>query len=519
MGVREQYLSCSRTSVALIHMANISNTEKLGRAAVTITVGGAALWGMFNQRPFDFIDQTRLDIIGIFRAIYGFMIILRLLLVRPAAPMVLGWRKTSNVLACIYLWLIPAVMMMIGFLTPIAILAHILFGSIIWRRSKVYSLEDVLIRSAGFCLLFLNSHLSYSLDKQLGINYGLTAPSLIGLNFYCWTFGILMFSAGWEKLCSPMWRRGLGFFYFMSLRHWVKPNFHWANKSRRVSTVMSWATIGTQFLLILALLIPHLRLISFPMSLGFAISLCVMVYLAFLSTQTLLSSAFLFAIEFSPWVTGGSVSALSSGATGANAPLLWVVCFFLMLAVVSSSGLVKLRGGFITTLSAWTIALRPIMIFVETHIYGIYIFRQMAKLKDGEKSVLENWDINGIPSGLQAWHPRTIAGTTYRVTDYCIAVNENVLERAADRAESIVDLGYAAYLELSKEEREEVTEIDFQVRVFNPEEDYVPDTSLWLSSPWVSIGSIRGFPDNPHFIPGGKPPPYRKTLRWPVIFQ
>lgn len=122
--------------------------------------------------------------------------------------------------------------------------------------------------------------------------------------------------------------------------------------------------------------------------------------------------------------------------------------FFLLLAIVSCSGLVKLRGGIITTISAWTIALRPIMIFVETHIYGIYIFRQVARLNGREKPVLENWDINGIPCGLQAWHPRTIASTTYRVTDYCIAVVENEPERAADRAESIVDLGYAGYLEL-----------------------------------------------------------------------
>lgn len=500
-------------------MANISRTEVLGRATITVLVACAAIWGMFHQRPFDYIDQTRLDMIGLFRVTYGFMIVLRLLLVRPAAPMVLGWRQTSHVLRCIYLWMIPAVMMMVGFLTPLAILAHILFGSIIWRRSKVYSLEDVLIRSAGFCLLFLNSHLSFSVDQWLGLDFGLSIPSLVGLNFYCWTFGILMLSAGWEKLCSPMWRRGLGFFYFMSLRHWVKPSFHWANKSRAASVVMSWATIATQFFLVLALLVPAVRWVSFPMSLGFAISLCLMVYLAFLSTQTLLSSTFLFVIEFSPYFKGGPEFALPSGPIGTQAPLLWIACFFLLLAVISCSGLVKLRGGLITTLSAWTIALRPIMIFVETHIYGIYIFRQVAKLPGGDKAVLENWDINGIPCGLQAWHPRTIAGTTYRVTDYCIAVNENVLDRAADRAESIVDLGYAAFLELSPSERKEVTEIDFQVRVFNPEETFVSDTSHWLSAPWQSIGVIKGFPDHPHFVPGGKPPAYRKTLRWPVTFQ
>lgn len=123
-------------------MANISKTEVLGRATMTLAVGCAAVWGMFNLRPFDYIDQTRLDIIGLFRVTYGFMIVLRLLLVRPAAPMVLGWRKTPYVLRCIRLWMIPAVMMMVGFLTPLAILLHILFGSIIWRRSKVYCLAS-----------------------------------------------------------------------------------------------------------------------------------------------------------------------------------------------------------------------------------------------------------------------------------------------------------------------------------------------------------------------------------------
>lgn len=75
------------------------------------------------------------------------------------------------------------------------------------------------------------------------------------------------------------------------------------------------------------------------------------------------------------------------------------------------------------------------------------------------------------------------------------------------------------YLELSEAEKKELIEIDFQVRVFNPEDDFVPDTSGWLSSPWQSIGVVRGFPDAPQLVPGELPPRYKKTCRWPVQFQ
>lgn len=497
-------------------MPNISKTEYTGRVVMTAVVGFAAVWGIAHNLPFSAVTPADQAIIGVFRVLYGALIFLRLLRVQPAAPMVLGWRRTKGVQNAIFWWMIPAVLICVGFLTPVAVLAHLLFGSVLWRRSKVYSLEDVLIRSAGFCLLFLNSHLSVSIDAQLGLDYGLSEPSVIGLNLYAWTYGLLMLSAGGEKLCSPMWRRGLGFFYFMSLRHWVKPAFQWANKSLVASAILSWVTIVTQFVLVLSLLVPEVRVVALPMSVGFALMLCLTVYLAFLSHQTLLSSTFLLAIEISRRMA--DTTGPAPGSATAVTPLLLVAIGFLVLGAVSSSGLVKLRGGWVTTLSAWTIALRPIMIFVETHIYGIYIFRQIAKLGDRRKSVLECWDENAVPSRLQPWRPRTIAGTTYRVTDYCIAALEDLPERAASRAESIVDLAYGGYLELSEEERAKLEHIEFEVRVFDPEDGFVPDTSHWLSPKWQSIGVVRGFPHAPRFERGDMPPRYKKTFRWPVQF-
>ena len=496
-------------------MPNISKTEYTGRIVVTAAAALAAVWGITHNLPFNVITPTDELVVAGFRIAYGAMLILRLLRVQPAGPMVLGWRQTGRVLRAIKWWLVPAGLICVGFLTPFAILAHFLFGAILWRRSKVYSLEDVLIRSAGFCLLFLNSHVALSVDAALGLTYGLAEIPVAGVNFYAWTYGIIMLSAGSEKLCSPMWRRGLGFFYFMSLRHWVKPRFRWANRSLVASRLMSWVTIITQFLLVASFLIPGWRVAGFTMSLGFAISLCVMVYLAFLSHQTLLSSSFLVALELSHRLGGHR---LDEPMSVVLSPLVLVACGFLLLGIVSSSGLVRLRGGLITTLSAWTIALRPIMIFVETHIYGIYIFRQIAHIGGKQKSVLECWDESATPSGHQPWRPRTIAGTTYRVTDYCIAALEDIPERAASRAESIVDLAYAGYLELSEQERQNLEHIEFQVRVFDPADDFVSDTSGWLSREWHAIGVIRGFPDQPRFEPVAPPPRYRKTFRWPVQF-
>lgn len=185
----------------------------------------------------------------------------------------------------------------------------------------------MLIRSAGFCLLFLNSLLSFSLDKWLGLDFGLSSPSLVGLNFCCWTFTVLMFSAGWEKLCSPMWRRGLGFFYFMSLRHWVKPRFHWANKSRAASIVMSWVHDCHPIFLVIAMLVPSVRWLSFhvpelrhlPLPDGLP---------GLPEHPDAPQLALLVAIEFSPWIGGGPAHALPAGSVGSQSPLLWVACFF-----------------------------------------------------------------------------------------------------------------------------------------------------------------------------------------------
>ncbi len=501
-------------------MSNVSHTEINIRRIVTVLACVGACWGLTHNLPFGYIDPHRQWLLGLFRAVYGAMIVFRCYRATPAAPLVLGWRKTQWVLNRVYLWMIPAAMMCVGFLTPLGILGHILFGSIVWRTSRVYSLEDVLIRSAGFCLLFMNTHLAFSVDSLLGWDFGLSEPSVLGVNFYAWTYASLMLSAGGEKLSSPMWRRGLGFFYFTSLRHWIKPAFHWANKSLVFSWVMSWATIVLQAFLFVSLLVPPMRWLAFPMSLGFATCLCMMVYLAFLAHQTFLSSTLLCIMEFSRWIpTPGAIDPTPAALPALTSPMLWVVIFFILLGILSSSGLFRLRGGWVTGLASWTIALRPIMIFVETHFYGVYTFRLLAKMNGEKRSVLECWTEKGVPSRMQPWRPRTIAGVMYRLSDYCIAVLENVPDRAAVRAETLVDLCYAGYLDVSPEERSKIEEIEIVVRVFDPEDNFVPDTSHWYSKEWSPIGVVKDFATEPRFIPGPLPPRYKKTLRWPVRFE
>lgn len=498
----------------------LSRFESLGRLLITIPVVAAGVWGLLAGIPFTNVTPEQQWWLGVLRAGYGLLVIIRLIRTLPGAALLHGWRKTRQVRRVYASWSLLAVMIMTGFLTPVALILHWLLGATVQRKNHVYSVEDVLFRASGFCMLFLQTHLAFSVDSWLGWSFGLGGSWVIGVNFFMWTLALLMFSAGLEKLWSPLWHKGLGFYYFMSLPHLVRPCFCWLNRSRPLSVVLSWITVFAELLLIPAMFLPWLRWPMYVILGGFAVTLFVLVDISFIGQVTLLL------------ITGAAAVDWYAAAPVADAPLLctqwggleWGLFSLLgtlyALGAVSSSGLVLLRSGVISHIMAWTTHFRPFTVFVEIHFYGLYIYRLIACMKDGtRKKVLDVFKDTGSPGSLQTWRPRTFQGAMYRFTDYCIAVLENLEQRRIERAKFVEDITFAGWEQLSPREQIELESIEVQVRVFDPADDFEADTSHWLSPEWSPIGHVKGFPDNLQLTDAAPPPRYKKTYRWPVIFQ
>jgi hypothetical protein len=264
--------------------------------------------------------------------------------------------------------------------------------------------------------------------------------------------------------------------------------------------------------------VPELRWPLYLALGGFAATLFILVDISFIGqiTLLLLSGAALLDWTAATATTGYAFQTWTMGQ--------WCLFMFLgglyALATVSSSGLVLLRSGWISQIMLWTTHFRPFTVFVEIHFYGLYLFRLIARMKDGStRRVLDVFTDQCSPGTLQTWRPRTFQGAMYRFTDYCIAVLENLEDRRVERARFVEDIAFDGFEELSVSDRKELQEMEVQVRVFDPADDFEPDTRPWLSPEWQPIGIVRGFPDQLELIPGASPPRYKKTYRWPVTFQ
>lgn len=482
-----------------------------------IAVIAAGVWGLLVGVPFHTVTPEQQTALGAVRALYGLLVFMRVLRTLPGAPLLHGWRETERVRRVYTGWSIVAALMAVGLFTPIVLVIHWWLGATIQRKNRVYSVEDVLFRATGFCLLFVQSHLAFSVDSLLGWTYGLGGPSLLGTNFFMWAVALLMFSAGLEKLWSPLWHKGLGFYFFMSLPHLVRPCFRGLNRSKPLSVVLSWITVWAEVLLIPAMWFPIARWPLYAMLGGFAATLFILVDISFIGQITLSLILGCAALDWFAAPAGGP-PAYTHFAT-ADWVLFSVLAGLFTLSTVSSSGLVKLRSGIIASIMAWTVHFRPFSVFVEIHFYGLYLFRLIARFRDGTtKKVLDVFTDEGSPGKMQTWRPRTFQGSMYRFTDYCIAVLENLEERRIERAAFVEDIAYAGFLQLPASEQQNLESIEIQVRVFDPALDFEPETTHWLSPEWQGIGTIDGFPGSLRLVPGALPPRYKITYRWPVKF-
>ena len=498
----------------------ISRKESIGRFLIIVPVAIAGVWGMMAGIPYASVTTEQQWWIGVFRAMYGLLVAFRLMRTLPGAALLHGWRRTKEMRHIYIAWSFVAMMICVGFLTPLVLTVHWLLGCTIQRWNRVYSVEDVLFRATGFCLLFLQSQLAFSLDAEFGWTFGLGGSSVLGVNFFMWTLALLMFSAGLEKMWSPLWHKGLGFYYFMSLPHLVKPYFSWLNRSRWLSVVLSWITVFSELLLIPAMFFPWLRWTLYFLLGGFAVTLFILVDISFIGQLTLLLIVGAVALDWNRQQLAPETLPVFQSWSMPE----WVLFFFLatifVLGAWSSSGLARLRSGLVSRIMGLTTHFRPFTVFVEIHFYGLYLFRLLARMNDGStKKILDVFKDTGAPGKLQTWRPRTFSGSMYRFTDYCIAVLENLEQRRIERAEFVMDIAYAGWEQLSESERRRLDHIELEVRVFDPADNYEPDTKHWLSADWKPILRVSGFPDKLSLEQTSTPPRYKKTYRWPVTFE
>lgn len=438
--------------------------------AGALLIPAAAAGYVLTQSPVISPDEPlRGWAVAGFRVLFGVLTIVRLQRLRAASLVLwpasgrLPWDRWLPVGRVITLWQAAAVALVLGLATPIVAAICFASCSYIFRRSYTHSLEDILFQLSSLFLVFAAAGEVASVDRLLGWDFRLVDP---GLAINLWWLGIatLMFSAGFEKIWSPMWRQGLGFRLFVGLPHLVQPAFRFTRQLPRIGWLLSWMTVVAELGLLMSTPVPELRLVFTCLLIGFAISLFIVVDLSFIGQLTLANLTMFAALE---------AVALWSGASDPapllawSDPMTWVLLSGWLIVVAGT--LAPPLGGLehkCTALSRYTLGLEPIRVFTDTQLYGIYLYRVIAVSADGHKrDVVPTFTPEGASGPLQRWHPRVFLKLTYEVTDLLLRMRKRgwTEARGSRQFEATRDLMRCGLSRVSSSERPQVDRVELLV--------------------------------------------------------
>jgi hypothetical protein len=478
------------------------------RLTLMILAIGLGTWGMVAGIPFQDLTPTQQTVVGWFRLIYGLVFGVRLARSFAAAPLFFGWQGTAKTRRAFAVWLVVCVMIVAGFLTPVALVAHLLFQAFVQTKNRSYSVDDVLHRFPGFCLLFLNSHRAVALDSWLGWDFGLTFSSGPGANFFAWCFGLIMFSTGYEKIWSFAWRKGLGFYHFVSIPFIARPSFRRLRNYKALCIALSWGALFLELGYISTLFHPltaglvSLAVVGFGLTLSFGA-----VNFFFIGVITALNASLIAILGLLP----------QSGVAYTMPWFMWLLIAIYSIGCVSIFNFTPIRDHWVPTLLYHTVHLRPYILFNEVHFYGLYIYRIIAHTPEGRVDCIKAFKENGEPGPMQRFRPVTIYAAYSRVSDYCIAVIHNQEKRIEFYGRLLPDLGQIALEQMGDKARNSMTRLTFEVKVYDPDADYNVTEDPWRCD-WTEIGHYD-LSNGIRFIQEGTIPPYGKTMRWPVLWN
>jgi hypothetical protein len=444
-------------------------------------------------------------IVGIVRIAFGAMFMVKLYFSIAARHMVWAHRRPR-----IGRWQVPLQLALTAlaialiaftlgvFTGPAAMLQWALY---LWlfRSASLYGLEDICFHTLCFYFVFAGAGEAWSLDAMYGTAmWGrLGGDSLIPELSLAAALGAMFLSAGVEKLRSPMWRQGMGAYYFFLL-----PNFRRCRTG--VLTRRQWAVRVINYVAIVMELglLPAMLFNAFPAGLCFVV-------LALLFVVQLWTVFVLTWIGESLTVAFGIVLWLILDSQGQSLFLRWIaeldVLTGMSLYVALAIALSIAAGAWVALCDAhvresagtkwyrplhhavrWlarhTWGLVPCAVFTEVHMQGPIVYRVFARQGESESEVFRIFDVDGGPGPQRRFRPAFFEVTSYKVAEACMEL---------DRDGRIVEPQRLAFIQRLSEYIAGAhgladSSLVFEVRQFIPPGEFAGADETWLeAAPWV----------------------------------
>ena len=378
------------------------------------------------------VDTNTVKLISIYRVLVGLLLALRIFQSKKAYVLLHSNKKHTQLL--FKAKFICTLFLIFGLFTPVSSLVLFLLYVTTFHNSNYFSIEEIYFQNVLFFLPFLGTNKMYSLDSFFNIEYVLYSENM--LNAFLISNSIILLSAGYEKLKSPIWLKGIAAKRFLTLPHLVNKKFHFIGhiKSPLVWKTLTYLILFCEFFFLISLVQFEAFMITSVILLAFSISLFSLVDLSFIG-QILFLNVALFGLIFY-MNTNEYPSFFEFQLTKIDIYLvisIIVSIYSLIIVFFYSDSLFYKYNRFLTGIIC------PIAVFNERHLSGFYIY----KLKVDNMDIDGPFTDEGYPDKFQKWHPRVFQSAMYFVTDFCLGLIKNGSKNNLHK-QRIVDLLYSA---------------------------------------------------------------------------
>ena len=343
----------------------------------------------------------------------AFLMALHLIRGVPALPLLFGRKGTQKWIFWRVIW---TAMTGLALLSTIPSLAKYCFPLLFslyassFIRARLYSIENILFQSALFHLSLAQCaswFQAYLRDDALN---RVKSTALFALFL---SLALMMHSAGFEKLKSPVWRQGEGTLRFLNLRHLIRSFFRDlpVQLPKSILVMLSHAVMAAELGLLPAMVFrPALPVVLLVLG-GFSVSLFLVTDISFIGQLLCLQLT----------VMGWS---FAQGFGQIREPLLQIqwhgediifaasallTCVAIHLPELSR----KLKLSFMQHLASGINS--PLWVFTETHLNDLLLYR-FRILSDGQIVPLNQvFDEDGSPGAAQRWRPRYLQSAMYLI--------------------------------------------------------------------------------------------------------
>lgn len=404
---------------------------------------------------------------------------------------------------------------MIGFYTgPAAILQWGLYV-LLNRAASLYGLEDIVFQLMSFYFVFANAGAALSIDHTLGITIwpGLFPETVLPELFLSLAIAMVFFSAGIGKLRSPMWRSGLGAYYFFLIPQFRRINTAIFTRHRSIITFINHAAIVMQLLCFPAFLLNAIPLGFFCWS--FTTSFSFLLSTVFVLTW--IGECLFLGLLIVGWVL------LDTGALGLGMRL-WQEWH--QLQNPFSFSLVTLILGTLITalwtivvpstpkltrypkLAAWhklmrTVArfswgIAPSKVFTELHIQGPVVYRVFFDTHtEKDQEIFRIFSPECGPGQERAFRPAFFEVTSYKIAEVCMELDLYGHVATPERRDFVLQLSRYVAQKVRKKTGNTPTCLLYRIIQIIPPPSFAGASDWYRNEKWVDAFHVSFENENP----------------------